>query len=64
MPVVLVTHDISEAQLLADRMVVIERGRCIAQGSTAAVMSDPAALRGMGIREIAAMLPASMSNGR
>ena len=61
MPVVLVTHDIGEAQLLADRMVVVERGRCIAQGSTAAVMSDPGALRGMGLREIAAMLPATIT---
>ncbi len=60
MPVVLVTHDIGEAQLLADRMVVIDGGRCIAQGSTAAVMSDPAALRGMGLREVAAMLSATV----
>lgn len=58
MPVVLVTHDMNEAQLLADRMVVIDQGRILAQGSTGAVMSDPAALRGLGIREVAALLPA------
>lgn len=58
MPVVLVTHDMNEAQLLADRMVVIEKGRVVGQGSTAAVMADPRALRAMGIREVAAMLPA------
>jgi molybdate transport system ATP-binding protein len=57
MPVVLVTHDMNEAQLLADRMVVIDAGRIVAQGTTGAVMSDPVALRGMGIREVAAMLP-------
>lgn len=61
MPVVLVTHDIGEAQVLADRMVVIDRGRCVAEGSTAAVMSDAAALRGMGLRELAAMLPATVA---
>ena len=61
MPVVLVTHDVNEAQLLADRMVVIEKGRMLAAGSTGAVMSDPAALRGMGIRELAAMLPATIA---
>ena len=61
MPVVLVTHDMNEAQLLADRMVVIEAGRIVAQGATGSVMSDPVALRGMGIREVAAMLPARIA---
>ncbi len=58
MPVILVTHDMNEAQLLADRMVVIEKGRVVRDGTTAEVMSDPDALRAMGIRELAAMLPA------
>ena len=58
MPVVLVTHDMNEAQLLADRMVVIERGRVVHEGTTAQVMADPEALRAMGIREVAVMLPA------
>ncbi len=60
MPVVLVTHDIGEAQVLADRMVVIDRGQVVASGTTAAVMSDPAALRRLGLREIAAMLSARL----
>jgi molybdate transport system ATP-binding protein len=58
MPVVLVTHDMNEAQLLADRMAVIERGQVVAEGTTAEVMADAQALRAMGIREVAAMLPA------
>ncbi|MDM7459116.1 MAG: ATP-binding cassette domain-containing protein, partial [Paracoccus sp. (in: a-proteobacteria)] len=58
MPVVLVTHDMNEAQLLADRMVVIEAGRVVREGTTAQVMADPEALRAMGIREVAVMLPA------
>ena len=58
MPVVLVTHDMNEAQLLADRMVVLEQGRAVRKGTTAEVMADPVALRAMGIREVAAMLPA------
>ena len=58
MPVVLVTHDMNEAQILADRMAVIETGRIVREGSTAEVMADPDALRAMGIREAAAMLPA------
>jgi molybdate transport system ATP-binding protein len=58
MPVVLVTHDMNEAQMLADRILVIDRGRVVREGSTAQVMADPEALRAMGIREVAALLPA------
>lgn len=58
MPAVLVTHDMNEAQLLADRMVVIDAGHMVAAGSTGEVMADPKALRAMGIREAAAMVPA------
>jgi molybdate transport system ATP-binding protein len=58
MPVVLVTHDMNEAQLLADRMAVIETGRILREGTTAEVMADPEALRALGVREIASMLPA------
>ena len=61
MPVLLVTHDVNEAQLLADRMVVIEAGRLVRAGSAAEVMADPEALRAMGIRELAAMLPATVA---
>lgn len=58
MPVILVTHDMNEAQLLADSMMVIQKGRVVKTGTTAQVMADPDALRAMGIREVAAMLPA------
>ncbi len=60
MPVLLVTHDVNEAQLLADRIVVIEKGRIVRDGTAAEVMADPEALRAMGIREVAAMLPATI----
>ena len=60
MPVVLVTHEMNEAQLLADRMVVIEKGRLVRAGTTAEVMADADALRAMGIRELAVMLPATV----
>jgi molybdate transport system ATP-binding protein len=58
MPVVLVTHDMDEARLLADRIVVIEKGRIVAQGTTAEVMFDPTALRAMGLREVTSSLRA------
>jgi molybdate transport system ATP-binding protein len=60
MPVVLVTHDLGEAQRLADRLAVIRAGRLVREGSAAAVMADAAALRAMGLREVAAMLPATV----
>lgn len=40
-PVVLVTHSLVEAQLLADRMVVLRHGKTLQQGSPAAVLSRP-----------------------
>jgi molybdate transport system ATP-binding protein len=58
MPVVLVTHDMAEAQLLADRLAVMDKGRLVALGPTAEVMTNPAALRAMGLRELASLLPA------
>ena len=61
MPVVLVTHDVNEAQLLADRMLVLEKGRMIREGTTAEVMADAQALRAMGVRELAVMLPATVA---
>ncbi|MBK5925900.1 ATP-binding cassette domain-containing protein, partial [Rhodobaculum claviforme] len=61
MPVVLVTHDVTEAQRLADRMLVIDAGRKVRDGTTAEVMADPVALRALGLRELAAMLPATVT---
>jgi len=58
MPTVLVTHDMEEARLLADRMVVIEEGRVVRSGSTGDVLFDPAALRAMGLRDVGSSLPA------
>ena len=58
MPVVLVTHDLNEAQLLADRMLVVQKGHLLREGPTAEIMSDAGALRSLGIRELAALLSA------
>lgn len=60
MPVILVTHDMDEAQLLADRMVVIEAGRMLKAGTTGEVMFDPVALRAMGLREAGAAIAATI----
>ena len=40
-PVVLVTHDIDEAAALASRIVVIDRGRTITEGTPQEIMANP-----------------------
>jgi molybdate transport system ATP-binding protein len=40
-PIVLVTHDLQEAQRLADRMVVLDRGRALAAGTVDDVLALP-----------------------
>jgi molybdate transport system ATP-binding protein len=41
-PVVIITHDPLEAMIMADRLVVIENGRIVQQGSPAQVARQPA----------------------
>ena len=40
-PIVLVTHDLHEARLLADRLVVLDQGRVLQQGTPAAIYRAP-----------------------
>lgn len=58
MPMILVTHDMTEAQILADRMVVIEGGRAVASGATNEVLADPQAIRALGLRETGSIVTA------
>ena len=41
-PTILVTHDLEEAQALADRLCVLDRGETLQEGATAAVLAAPA----------------------
>lgn len=55
MPVILVTHDLDEASMLADRMCLLHRGRTLQQGAPVEVMTRPAsaeAARLVGLRNI------------
>lgn len=55
MPVVLVTHDLDEATILADRMVLLHRGRTLQDGPPAELMLRPAsvlAARLVGLRNL------------
>ena len=61
MPIVLVTHDMNEAQMLADRLVVIDAGQMVKSGPTDEVMVDAAALRALGIREAGSALHARIA---
>ena len=40
-PIVLVTHDLHEARLLADRLVVLDQGRVLQQGTPASIHRAP-----------------------
>jgi molybdate transport system ATP-binding protein len=40
-PVVLVTHDLFEARRLADRLIILERGQTLQQGTPANIMARP-----------------------
>lgn len=54
-PVIMVTHDIHEAQLLADRMILISQGQMLQQGKPFEVMSHPrneAVAKQMGLRNM------------
>ena len=61
MPVILVTHDMDEATMLADRMLVIERGRTLREGTSAEVMFDATVLHALGIRDAGATISAVVS---
>ena len=41
LPIVLVTHDLHEARRLADRMVILDRGVTLQQGTPAQVLAQP-----------------------
>lgn len=58
MPVVLVTHDMDEAQMLADDVVVLASGAVLRAGSVAEVLVDPLALRSLGLAEAGAIVSA------
>jgi ABC-2 type transport system ATP-binding protein len=70
--VLLTTHYLEEADALADRIVVIDRGRVVADGTPSAIKSQSAAkvircTTALGIREleaIAGVRSARMTNGR
>lgn len=61
MPVILVTHDMDEARMLADRILVIEHGKMLRSGTAAEVMFDATALHALGIRDAGSSIAARIA---
>ncbi|HPE26303.1 molybdenum ABC transporter ATP-binding protein [Albidovulum sp.] len=61
LPMLYVSHAMSEVARLATTVVLMEAGRVTAAGPTAAILSDPAAATGLGLREAGAVLDARVA---
>lgn len=61
MPILYVSHAMAEVARLANTVVLLDSGRVIASGPTAAVLSDPAIAPGLGLREAGSLLTARVA---
>jgi molybdate transport system ATP-binding protein len=61
LPMLYVSHAMSEVARLANTVVLLEAGRVTAAGPAAAVLSDPGAAPGLGLREAGALLAARVA---
>lgn len=55
-PMIYVTHDMSEIVRLADGLVVLREGRCVAQGRAEDVLADPENIKLIGVQDAGALL--------
>ena len=55
-PIIYVSHAMSEVARLADHLVILQSGRVMREGPVEAVLSDPAVLPLVGVREAGALL--------
>ena len=60
-PILFVSHAIAEVARLATTIVVLEAGRVLRAGPAAQMLSDPAAVPALGIREAGSVLAARLS---
>ena len=59
-PMIYVTHDMSEVARLANTIVVLERGRVVQSGGVADVLSNPTSVALLGLRDAGAVLLATV----
>ena len=59
-PIVYVSHSVAEVARLADHLVILQAGRVVRDGPAAQVLSDPAILPFVGVREAGAILPVTV----
>lgn len=59
-PIVYVSHAMAEVARLADDLVILRAGRVMRAGAAAEVLSDPAVLPLVGVREAGSILPATV----
>ncbi len=60
LPILYVSHALDEIARLADHLVLLQNGSVAAQGPVFSVMSDPAAIPLLGVREAGAVLEAKV----
>jgi molybdate transport system ATP-binding protein len=61
LPILYVSHNLSEVARLATHIVVLEEGRVLKSGSAEALLSDPSLVHVMGLREAGAVLTAEVA---
>ncbi|SIS69481.1 molybdate transport system ATP-binding protein [Roseivivax lentus] len=61
LPILYVSHNLSEVARLATHLVVLDRGRVMKAGPAEALLSDPDLVPVMGLREAGAVLPARVA---
>ena len=60
LPILYVTHAVDELARLADHVALMQAGRITLQGPVFDVLSDPAAMPYLGVREAGAIMPATV----
>ncbi len=60
-PMIYVTHDMSEIVRLADALVIMRDGRCVAQGLAEDVLADPANISLIGVQDAGTLLRGTLA---
>ena len=62
MPILYVSHDMSEVARLATTLVILDRGKVMRAGPVAEVLSDPASVRSLGVRDAGAVITGTVES--